>query len=85
MKKEKEIKLHYGALAEPLEEQLNKQGFTLGHNSKFIERLQDALYMCHFHLLTDSQYESCLKKLNKKVVSTAVPIEEHHPGDSYER
>lgn len=69
-----EIKLHYGALADPLEEQLNKQGATLGEKQDFIEKLQNGLIMCRFHLLTDSQYKSCLKKFHKKVMDSIEPL-----------
>jgi hypothetical protein len=69
-----EIKLHYGALADPLEEQLNKQGATLGKKREFIEKLQHGLIMCQFHLLTDAQYKSCLNKFHKKVMSVIQPL-----------
>lgn len=72
----KEISIHYGALADPIEDQLNKQGFTLGEKKELIEKLVHALTMCLFHLLTDSQYNSCLKKLHKKVMDSIRPLEE---------
>ena len=70
----KEIEIGYGALCEPIEEQLNKQGFTLGKEGEFIEKLHDAYLMLVFHLLTDSQQDSILKKLHKKVMSKIKPI-----------
>lgn len=69
-----EVGIHYGSLAEPIEDQLNKQGFTLGDKLEFIEKLQNSLTMCMFHLLTDSQYNTCLKKLHKKVLDNVKPI-----------
>lgn len=65
-----EVKLHYGALGKPLEEQLNEQGLTLGEKRENIEKLQDALTRCMFHLLTDAQYNSALKKFHKKVMES---------------
>lgn len=62
------VKIEYGALSDPLEEQLNRQGFTLGKELDHIVRLQHALTMCMFHLMTDAQYKSCLKKFHKKVM-----------------
>lgn len=70
-----EVKLHYGALGKPLEEQLNEQGLTLGDKRESIEKLQDALTRCMFHLLTDAQYKSALKKLHKKVLESASLID----------
>lgn len=70
-----EIKIHYGALANPIEEQLNEQGFTLGKELEFIEKLQYSLTYCRFHLLTDAQYQSCLKKFHKKVMDKIKLIE----------
>jgi hypothetical protein len=64
----KEVKINYGALADPIEQQLNEQGLTLGDKQGFIEKLSHSLTMCKFHLLTDSQHESCLKKLHKAVM-----------------
>jgi outer membrane lipopolysaccharide assembly protein LptE/RlpB len=68
MENKKEIKLSYGALSDPLETQLNQQGFTLADKQEFIHKLHNSLSMCMFHLLTDSQYQSSLKKLHKKVM-----------------
>lgn len=73
---EKRIEIQYGALAKPLEEQLNEQGFTLGEKRDFIEKLQHSLRFCQFHLLSDSQYQSCLKKMHKKIMECAEPIEQ---------
>lgn len=72
----KEVKLNYGALADPLETQLNQQGLTLGKEQDLIYKLWHSLTMCRFHLLTDSQYTSCLNKLHKKVMSFVQPLED---------
>jgi hypothetical protein len=69
-----EVKIQYGSLAEPIEKQLNDQGFTLGDKLDFIEKLQKSLTMCMFHLLTDTQYNGCLKKLHKKVMDNIKPL-----------
>ncbi|QJI52371.1 hypothetical protein [Psychrobacillus phage Perkons] len=67
---ESKVQIQYGALADSLEQQLNTQGFTLGEKQEFIEKLQYSLTYCMFHLLTDAQYQSCLKKFHKKVMSS---------------
>lgn len=72
---EKKIQIHYGALAKPIEEQLNKQDFTLGEKQEFINKLVHALTMCQFHLMTDSQYNACMKKLHKKVMDSIEPLD----------
>lgn len=71
------ISIHYGALADSIEHQLNKQGLTLGEDVTSIEKLQRALTMCMFHLLTDAQYKSCLNKFHKKVLEKIKPLSEH--------
>lgn len=71
---EAKVGLHYGALADPIEQQLNNQGFTLGDAKESIEKLQHALTTCMFHLLTDAQYQTCLKKFHKKVMKSVKPL-----------
>ena len=70
----KEIGIGYGCLCGTIEEQLNKQGFTLGKEREFIDELHKAYLMLMFHLLTDSQKDSILKKLHKKVMSKIKPF-----------
>ena len=70
----KEVKIHYGALADPIEEQLNDQGFTLGEKGGFIEKLHNAYSLCMFHLFTDAQRNSILKKLHKVVMKNIKPV-----------
>lgn len=69
-----EVKINYGALSAPIEEQLNNQGYTLGDNKDFIDKLYNAYLMCMFHLFTDSQRNSILKKLHKKVMDNIKPL-----------
>lgn len=69
-----EVKINYGALASPIEEQLNEQGYTLGEKVEFIEKLYKAYIMCMFHLFTDSQRDSILKKLHNKIMDNIKPI-----------
>jgi hypothetical protein len=70
----KEVKINYGALSGSLEEQLNAQGFTLGDKQGFTEKLYNAYLMSMFHLLTDSQSNSALKKLHKIVMKNIKSI-----------
>lgn len=72
----KEIQIQYGVFGDTIEEQLKVQGCTLGDKQELVEKLQHALTMCRFHLLTDSQYNAGLKKLHKKVMDSVRPLEE---------
>lgn len=77
MKEErKTIQILYGALGDPIEKQLNDQGFTLGDKKELIVILQHSLTMCRFHLMTDTQYNACLKKFHKKVMDSAIPLDQ---------
>lgn len=70
-----QVTIQYGALSKPIEDQLNEQKLTLGNKQELIEKLEHSLTMCRFHLMTDSQYNACLKKLHKKVMEYTHPME----------
>lgn len=72
-----EIGFHHGALCDPYEQQANQQGFTLGEEKELLEKLGSSIVFCWIHgLLTDSQYDAALKKLQKKLVKAIKPIPE---------
>lgn len=71
----KQIGFSYGVFCESLEEQANKQGFTLGEELDKFEKIRKAINMCGFHVATDSQVESMIKKLHKQVVGALKPLE----------
>ena len=72
----KEVTFHYGALSDPLEQQANAQGFTLGDKEKLLQDLNRSMIMCWIHgLCTDSQKDAMMKKLQKKIVKALKPIE----------
>ena len=73
----KEIVFHHGALCDPYEQQANAQGFTLGKEREILEELGFSLVIAHIHsLLTESQYDAALKKLQKKLVKALKPLPE---------
>ena len=72
---EKSVSFMYGMLGEPLEEQANKQGFTLGKDAEFLEKLRVSTNMCGFHLATESQAKQMFAKLHKKVIKVLKIIE----------
>ena len=64
-----QINFNYGALSDPLEEQANKQGCTLGEDADFVQRLGDGLVLGHIHqVITDSEYDKILRRFQNKVL-----------------
>lgn len=78
------IGFHHGALCDPYEKQANDQGFTLGDQAEYLQDLGFKLVFIWIHgLLTDSQYDAALKKLQKmlvKAVKRIEPVEETSCG-----
>ena len=62
-----EIKFNYGAMADSLEEQAKKQGYTFGENADKFEKIRFSINMCKFHVATDSQVASMFNKLHKLI------------------
>ena len=72
----KEVIFHYGALSDPLEQQANAQGLTLGDEAKQLQDLNRCMVKCWLHgLCTDSQKDAMTKKMQKKVTKALKPIE----------
>lgn len=75
-KRTKIVGFDHGALCDPYEEQANAQGFTLGDKAKLLQDLGHHTVMIWIHgLLTDSQYDAALKKLQKQLVKALKPID----------
>lgn len=63
------IEFHYGALADSLEEQANKQGYTFGNMAEWIEDVSFGLVCSHIHgVITDSEYDKILKRFQDKIL-----------------
>ena len=72
----KEITFCFGALSDPLEQQANAQGFTLGDKAELLEDLNRSMIMCWLHgLCTDSKHTAMMNKLHKKIMKALKPIE----------
>lgn len=69
------IGFSYGMLGDPLEEQANKQGFTLGNKAELYDRVRESINMCKFHVATESQTTAMFNKLHKKVINALKPLE----------
>ena len=71
------VGFHYGALCDPLEKQANDQGFTLGDGKEYLEDLERCMLMCWIHgLVTDSQKDAMMKKMQKKVMKALKPLKQ---------
>ena len=71
------VEFRHGALSDPYEQQANAQGFTLGKEKKRLEQLGFSLVYCWIQgVLTDSQYDMALKKLQKQLVKAIKPLPE---------
>lgn len=73
----KTIGFHHGALCDPYEKQANDQGYTLGNDEERLEKLGFSLtYAWIQGCLTDAQYNSGLKRLQKQLVKALKPLPE---------
>ncbi|EKS4345028.1 hypothetical protein QB607_003031 [Clostridium botulinum] len=70
MKNEKKVGFSYGVFGDSLEKQANDQGFTLNDNAEKFEKIRRAINMCGFHVATESQVDSMLKKLHKQILKS---------------
>lgn len=76
----KEIGIRFGALSEPLEVQLKKQGFTdkkLGHHKQVIEA---SMRLWFGRYIPDSTHKKIEQKVFKDIIKNLVPIE----GESHD-
>lgn len=81
----KTIEFHHGALSDPYEEQANRQGYTLGDDRERLEELGESLTYCWIQdVLTDSQYDAALKKLQKQLMKAVKRIVCYGKKTSYE-
>ena len=63
---------HFGALSESIEEQLNRQGYTLGDSSCYInDAARYGAYLHVYGFVTDAEFskinERIMKHINKNV------------------
>lgn len=64
--------LHFGALCDPLNKQLNKQGYSLSEKeSERFQKIADAIIMLKIHgIIPDSVVRNAEKKLMKKIAES---------------
>jgi len=73
----RELRISFGAMGEPLIDQIEKQGFTLSEldNERF-QRLIVAVNMVHIHgLFPDSACNTARKRLLKQIIEKIIPLE----------
>lgn len=65
------LEICFGAVAEPISEQLKQQGFNLPENSmKYFDRIKDALNTLQFNdLTTYSMHRQLIQRANKYIVN----------------
>lgn len=74
-----EIGLHFGAMADSVKEQLEKQGYTLPREALFdqYDKMMFAYNMLRIHsMLTQAEAEKVAKRILKNIAADAVQIEE---------
>lgn len=69
------IGFYHGALCDTYEKQANDQGFTLGDEAKHLQDCGHHVVYLHIHnILTDSQYDKALQRLQKKLIKALKPL-----------
>lgn len=74
-----EVGFGYGILSGKLEEQANKQGFTLGEHAEMLDDVKDAINVCRMTVATDSQVKAMTSKLHKDVMKKLKRLESPLP------
>jgi hypothetical protein len=66
-----QLKIHFGALSDPIKEQVNAQGLSIheGRAEAFQEYAKAITYLWMGDLITDSMKESAQKKLFRKIAN----------------
>ncbi len=78
------VGFNHGAICDSYEKQANEQGFTLGEDRELLEKLGSSIVFCRIlGLLTDSQYDSALKKLQKRLTKALKPLPEPPKEETY--
>lgn len=70
------IKLDFGAMSDSLEEQANRNGYTLGKDANRLEKIKNARAMLFLHgMLTDSENGKIIKRISSKVEKVLKPLD----------
>ena len=67
--------ISFGALCDDIEDQLQRQGFTLGDRAPLFERWATEISNLRIHgLLTEAESDRARKRLWKELTATAKPL-----------
>lgn len=70
------MEISFGVLSPPLEEQLNKQGFTLGDKAEHFENASKAYITLRLGgFLSDSQCDSICRKITRRLAESCRKLE----------
>ena len=70
--------MYFSIIAEPLESQLNKQGYTLGENPERYDTMLKHIFAFHMNgILTKGETDRALERYNKFIRKIAKEIEKN--------
>lgn len=83
----KQIGLHFGALSDPIETQLTKQGFTfeIKEVRRFDAQAHAIVTLSLGFIMTDSMKDKCLAKLHANVVKHVCKMNSLSPVKTFSR
>lgn len=65
----KVIEFHHGALCESYEEQVNAQGYTLGDDAEWVQKIGYGLVCAYVHgCITENEYDRILRRFQDKIL-----------------
>lgn len=72
------IEIHFEALHDTIEAQLNMQGLTLGEEAEKYEKIRNAINMCKFHVASSKEVENMFRRLKAKMLDDIKKINCEH-------
>lgn len=70
------IGFHHGALCPSYESQANEQGYTLGKNAAFFDKVGFGLVAAYIHgYITESEYGRILKRFQHDLAKNVRPLD----------
>ena len=72
------IGIHYGLLADPISEQIKKQGFICDEKIRKFDKTFDSIQVLRFSdLLTDGMYNKILTKFHRQIIRHVAKINKY--------
>lgn len=77
-----EIMIEFGALADPIEKQLNAQGYTLNKSANTFQKMADGIELAFvFSVITDSEWGRIGDRYMKQIKKYMKPLKESEGND----